>query len=253
MINVAKCSYSLGIEDRCVQPKMIVATALGLILATNPRDRVELKLGGSKLSEKIFIDPRPSVHARPFKTLYFNGRKTAYTVPNYYKLNILARNKGGQLIGCVLYEVTQGEPTILTTAYGINFTTARGKIEELPFGPDCIDDTGRVFGQVIDEQVTPTVDNPHLWMWQRGKSTDLGLAYGWLLLQDGSVSGYYVTDETGKPIEPFQAYLMDFPKKSMRFRSFTWQNGKRTEAPTLTNKLPFEAHTSETWWDHNDG
>ena len=191
---------------------------------------------------------------KPHKSLYLNGRRTSYTVPKEAELHIYGRNRDGRVIGWLGYLQATAGARLWTEYYGINFTTERGKVEELPFSPDVIDDKGRVFGQTMDEGDMGADEpymQPKLWLWIHGKTSGLGYAYAWRLLKDGTIEGYYVTDRAGNSIEPYVAYMEDYARDDMRFRWFWWRNGKRTEAKGLVDKLPFPAHSSQQWWNDN--
>lgn len=200
--------------------------------------------------------PGPAFHvdADRYKVAYLNGRRSSIVMPKPYTLIVRDRNASGRITGTFFFSYGFD----VWTDVPVGFTTARHKIELLPFEGYQINRAGVVVGiKRAGDDESMNQDNyqnpnqqPHGWVWLNGKPSDIGLANDVRFMpRTGSIEGYYVCDKDGTSVETVEAKMLLGNLLQLHFREFKLVNGKRVESKTLLIKPPFKGPGYSDWFE----
>ena len=92
-----------------------------------------------------------------------------------------------------------------------------------------------------------------MWLNQNGKSSDLGLGHDVRFAKDGSIQGFLVCDTAGKPVEEVSGKSLYGKLLELRFRWFSFKNGKRKDDKVLRTVVPFKDKNYSDWLDPDPG
>jgi hypothetical protein len=219
----------------------IVASAL---VAPQRIDKVELKRIGGSPSGVFYVQGTTSAP----ETVFLNGKSTGVVMPGYYAMAIDGHNAAGRVIGTFF-------ASPFWDTHPVGFTTSGQKLVLLPFLPSHIDNGGRVVGTrqdyrdaMVAEQdpYRPEIQR-HAWAWQDGESNDLGLGHDVRFAKDGTIQGFFVCDQYGRPIDEVSGKQLYGNLVQLRFRWFSCQEGKRRNDTTLRTAVPFRDANYSGW------